>query len=87
MALKEMPFPEILKDHYGTDVVSVETLSADLDIWSDWVNSSEDHPEVDFDDLGLRIQAACTYLIWKEGKRPLPSEPRCDIPTGDYYAR
>jgi hypothetical protein len=51
------------------------------------VNSSEDYPQVDFDELGLRIQAACTYLIWKEGKKPMPSEPSCDIPTGDYYAR
>jgi hypothetical protein len=87
MAATEMPFPDILTKHYGTDDVSVGTLNANLESWSDLVESCEQHPEVDFDALGLRIEAACTYLIWKEGKTPLPSEPSCDIPTGDYYAR
>ncbi len=86
MASTQMPFPEILMDFYGVEM-PVEKLNADLEEWSALEKDAGDHPEVNFDELGLRIEAVCAYLIWKEGKKPLPSEPKCDIPTGDYYAR
>lgn len=72
MALIEMPFPEILKDHYGTDAVSVEKLTADLDTWSEWVYASEDYPEVDFDELGPAYPG-CLHLSHLEGRQEAPA--------------
>lgn len=85
MTATEMEFPDILRDHYGTSNVTVEKLNVDLELWWKWMTDSEEYPGVDFDALGLKVEAACTYLLWKEGKAPQRSEPACDIPTGDFY--